>query len=95
MCVISSQQFVVCVSGLCYSHWHEHRTVVCSTQLGDTVQEDGGHPLVLVLYESEHFKGKATHLALPILKDGGLGVFFTAGSQQGKLEHVIRTEKRE
>ena len=64
---------------MCYSHWHEQRTVICSTQLGDAVQENSGHLLVLVLYKTEYFKGKATHLALPILKDGGLRVFFTAG----------------
>lgn len=62
-----------------FSHRHEHGTVVCSTQLGDTVQENSGHLLVLVLYKAEYFKGKPAHLALPILEDGGLGVFFTAG----------------
>lgn len=65
---------------LCESHWHEHRTIIGPTQLGDTVQKDGGHLLVLVLHKAEHFERKAAHLALSILKDGGLGVFFTADS---------------
>lgn len=69
-----------CVSVLCVTHWHEHGTVIRPTQLGDTVQEDGGHLLVFVLYKAEYFEGKAAHLALPILKDCGLRVFFTAGS---------------
>ncbi len=82
---------VTCESVTCYSHWYEHRTVICSTQLGDTVQEDRGHLLVLVLYKAEYFKGKATHLAFPIFKDGGLGVFFTAGS--GKENYKVLLER--
>lgn len=72
------------------SHWHEHWTVVCSTQLGHAVQEDGGHLLILVFYETEDLKGKAAHLALPVLKDGGLGVFLTAGSGNKGQTLVIR-----
>lgn len=67
-----------CEGALCLSHWHEHWTVIGSTQLGDTVQEDSGHLLILVFHKAEHFKGKAAHLALPIFKNSGLGVFFTA-----------------
>lgn len=76
----------------CESHWHDHRTVVGATQLGDTVQKDGGHLLVLVLHKAEHFKSEAAHLALPVLKDGGLGIFFTADSV--KWENLVRKEKR-
>lgn len=74
----------------CESHWHEHWTIVGATQLGDAVQKDGGHLLVLVLHKAEHFESKATHLALPVLKDGGLGIFFTADSI--KLENLVRKE---
>lgn len=75
------------------SHRHEHRTIVGATQLGDAVQEDGGHLLVLVLHKAEHFESKAAHLALPVLEDGGLGVFFTAGSMKSeKLFFFSRAE---
>ena len=67
---------------MCFSHWHKHWTVICSTQLGNTVQENSGHLLILVLDKAEYFKSKTTHLALPILKDGGLGVFFTADPER-------------
>lgn len=56
------------------------------------MQEDGGHLLVLVLHKAEHFESEAAHLALPILKDGGLGVFFTADSIQ--LENLVRKKNR-
>lgn len=71
----------------CGSHRHEHWTVISPTQFGDTVQEDGGHLLVLVLHKAEYFKGKASHLALAIFKDGGLGVFVTTGSERDN-QHV-------
>lgn len=64
-----------------FSHRYEHRAVVGLTQLGDTVQEDGGHLLVLVLNKAEDFEGEASHLTLAILEDCGLWVFFTAGSR--------------
>ena len=83
----------VSIDVLCWPHRHEHRTVICSTQLGDAVKEDGGHLLVLVLYKAEYFKGEAAHLALAIFKDGGLGIFFTAGSEEGKIiGSIIRKE---
>lgn len=73
------------------SHRHEHGTIVGAAQLGDAVQEDGGHLLVLVLDKAEHFEGKAAHLALPVLEDGGLGVFFAAGSM--KLDKAGQREE--
>lgn len=76
----------------CESHWHEHWTIIGATQLGDAVQKDGGHLLVLVLHKAEHFEREAAHLALPVLKDGGLGIFFTADSI--KWENLVRKENR-
>lgn len=79
--------------GIGQSHWHEHGTVVRSTQLGDTVQEDGGHLLVLVLDEAEHFEGKAAHLALPVFKDCRLGVFLTASHRERGVKSSLRITK--
>lgn len=83
-----------CMRTQCWSHWNEHGTIVGPTQLGNTVQEDGRHPLVLVLYETKYFKGKPAHLTLPILKDCGLGVFFTADSEkENKKMYIIKKKK--
>lgn len=79
----------VCEGVLCQAHRHEHRAVIRSAQLGDTVQEDSGHLLVLVLNKAEYFEGKAAHLALPVFKDGGLGIFFTAGSGRENSDALL------
>lgn len=79
--------------GIGQSHWHEHGTVVCSTQLGDTVQEDGGHLLVLVLDEAEHLESKAAHLALPIFKDRRLGVFLAASHREREVKSSLRIKE--
>lgn len=86
MFYLSVEVGLTCVNAEVWSHWNEHRTVICPTQLGNTVQEDGGHPLVLVLYKTKYFEGKPAHLTFPILKDCGLGVFFTADSEKKRKQ---------
>lgn len=90
-----SCQILLLQMKVCQSYWHEHWTIICSTQLGDTVQEDSGHLLVLVLHKAEHFKGKAAHLALPIFKHGCLGIFFTAGSGKGNQKVLLERRVRQ
>lgn len=57
---------------------HKEGTVICSTELGNTVQEDSGHFLILVFHKSEHFKRKPAPLASAILNDSGLRILVTA-----------------
>lgn len=60
------------------TYWHKEGAVISSAELGNTVQEDSGHFLILVFHESEHFKGKAALLAPAVFNDGGLRIFVTA-----------------
>lgn len=57
------------------------------------MQEDGGHLLVLVLDEAEHFESKAAHLALPIFKDRRLGVFLTASHREREVKSSLRIKE--
>lgn len=57
------------------------------------MQEDGGHLLVLVLDEAEHFESKPAHLALPILKDRRLGVFLAASHREREVKSSLRIKK--
>lgn len=60
------------------TYWHKEGAVISSAELGNTVQEDGGHFLILVFHKSEHFKGKPALLASAIFNDGGLRIFVAA-----------------
>lgn len=60
------------------TYWHEEGAVISPAQLGDAVQEDRGHFLILVLHKAEHFEGEPALLAPAVFDDGGLRVLVTA-----------------
>lgn len=53
---------------------HKYCTVICPTQLCDTMQKHSGHLLVLMFHKTKDFKRKTTHLTFPVLKNSGLWI---------------------
>ena len=69
------QQFRIKLSK---TYWHEEGAVISSAELGNAVQEDSRHFLILVFHKSEHFKRKSAPLASAVFNDGSLRIFVTA-----------------